>query len=748
MHYAHSTGDLDRGTWQTLPDHLQAVADLAGAKATAFGMTGAARLAGWFHDIGKCAESFDRRLCGGPSVEHSLAGAYLVRKRPGTGIDRLMADLVAYAIAGHHAGLPDWSGDGSSLTARLEVFEQNDLKKLDPEWMGYIPSRLESVAPRRKLDPDGAWGFSLAMLGRMLFSCLTDADFQDTEQFYARVEGRTIDRAWPRLADLLPGFISRFDAYMAEKTASAADNPVNRLRADVLAHVRTHAGDKQGLFTLTVPTGGGKTLTSLAFALEHARAHGLDRIIYAIPFTSVIDQTADIFREVLGDDAILEHHSALDEEEMKSRADRDKLKLARENWDAPVVVTTNVQLFESLFSHRPSRCRKLHNIARSVIVLDEAQTLPRPFLIPIMRAIKELANNYGTSVVLCTATQPALGDQSFKTHRLCLEGRELAPNPAILSQRLRRIRLELAGEMDNGTLVAALATRPQALTIVNSRAHALDLFNEARDAGLEGVIHLTTRQYAVHRRRILADVRQRLKDGRPCRLIATSLVEAGVDLDFPCAFRAEAGLDQIAQAAGRVNREGRRDPDSSIVAVFKPVGYSVPREIEGVIGDFNRIRDKHGDLFSPAAITDYFGEVFWRVGEGLDRKGILKKLVFDAGLGTTDFAYRTIGETFRMIESGLLPVIVATEPEAKAALGRLGIEFIPSGALARELQGYVVQVPPKARNLLLAAEHVQFEQEALRGSQFAVLSNADLYTDDVGLIWESPEYLSAENTII
>ena len=255
---------------------------------------------------------------------------------------------------------------------------------------------------------------------------------------------------------------------------------------------------------------------------------------------------------MLGDDAVLEHHSALDEEEEKCRADRDKLKLARENWDAPVVVTTNVQLFESLFSHRPSRCRKLHNIARSVIVLDEAQTLPRPFLIPIMRAIKELANNYGASVVLCTATQPALGDTSFKTHRLELEGRELAPNPAVLSQRLRRTRLELSGEMDNEALVVALAARPQALTIVNSRAHALDLFNEARDAGLEGVIHLTTRQYAIHRRRILADVRRRLTDGQPCRLIATSLVEAGVDLDFPCAFRAEAGLDQLA--CGGVDR--------------------------------------------------------------------------------------------------------------------------------------------------------------------------------------------------
>ncbi|CAI9406290.1 hypothetical protein ANOBCDAF_01411 [Pleomorphomonas sp. T1.2MG-36] len=568
MHYAHSTGDSGRGDWQTLPDHLDSVARIAGVMASVFGMEGAAFLAGGYHDIGKATEGFLRRLKGGPSVEHSLAGAYLVRKRNWAGIDRLMADLVAYAIAGHHAGLPDWSGDGNSLNARLAEF---DLGSLDPAWTSYIPPLLESLAPNRKLNPDGEWGFSLAMLGRMLFSCLADADFQDTEQFYARVEGRTIDRTWPGLADLLPGFISGFDAYMAKKVASAADNPVNRLRADVLSHVRARAGDPQGLFTLTVPTGGGKTLTSLAFALEHARAHGLDRIIYAIPFTSVIDQTADIFREVLGDDAVLEHHSALDEEGEKCRADRDKLKLARENWDAPVVVTTNVQLFESLFSHRPSRCRKLHNIARSVIVLDEAQTLPRPFLIPIMRAIKELANNYGTSVVLCTATQPALGDQSFKTHRLCLEGRELAPNPAVLSEKLRRTRLELVGEMDNGALVAALAARPQALTIVNSRAHALDLFNEAREAGLDGVIHLTTRQYAVHRRRILADVRRRLKDGRPCRLIATSLVEAGVDLDFPCAFRAEAGLDQLA--CGGVDRNA--------TTMTPPTGYPPSLPVRG-----------------------------------------------------------------------------------------------------------------------------------------------------------------------
>lgn len=221
MHFAHSTGDSHRGDWQTLPEHLAQVAELAAAMATSFGADNAASLAGWFHNIGKCTTGFDKRLNGGPPVEHALAGAYLVRKHNWTGINRLMVDLVAYAIAGHHAGLPDWSGDGNSLTARLERFEQDDLKTLDPAWMGYTPPRLESLAPKRKLNPDGEWGFMLAMLGRMLFSCLADANFQDTEQFYARVEGRTIDRTWPRLADLLPGFISSFDAYMAKKRASA-----------------------------------------------------------------------------------------------------------------------------------------------------------------------------------------------------------------------------------------------------------------------------------------------------------------------------------------------------------------------------------------------------------------------------------------------------------------------------------------------------------------------------------------------
>ena len=425
---------------------------------------------------------------------------------------------------------------------------------------------------------------------------------------------------------------------------------------------------------------------------------------------------------------------------------RDKLRLAMEDWAAPVVVTTTVQLFESLFSARPSRCRKLHNIAGSVIVLDEAQTLPRHLLIPILRAIEELAANYGCTVVLCTATQPAFGLRDGFPG-LPLDGRELAPDPAGLARELRRTRLEFAGPMDNAALVDALKRQQQALVIVNSRAHALDLYREAVAAGLDGVLHLTTRHYAVHRRQILEDVRGRLKDGRPCRLIATSLIEAGVDVDFPRVFRAEAGLDQIAQAAGRCNREGTRDRDGSVVTVFKPEGYTVPREIAGLIGDFQRIkRQARRSVHAGCHSGLLRGSVLARRRPKLDREGILKKFRIDAT--GTNFAYRSVGEAFRMIESGLLPVIVPGDEVAARAIADLDNPAIPSGKLARQLQGYIVQVPPKARALLMANRHVTLEAEGIRGDQFAVLRAHHLYKPDCGLVWEDGDLLGDDQTFI
>jgi CRISPR-associated endonuclease/helicase Cas3 len=302
--------------------------------------------------------------------------------------------------------------------------------------------------------------------------------------------------------------------------------------------------------------------------------------------------------------------------------------------------------------------------------------------------------------------------------------------------------------MTNADLVEALEDQAQGLVIVNSRQHALELYRDAETAGLEGIVHLTTRQYAAHRRRILGDVRERLANGQACRVIATSLVEAGVDLDFPCVWRAEAGLDQIAQAAGRCNRNGRRPVAESIVTVFAAPDYPPPPEIKNLSGDMARMADKFDDLLSPAAIEAFFGEVYWRLDKGVDRDGILDAFrIGRSRHGVTNFDYRRVAEKFRMIESGMTPVIVPRDEKAQKWVEKLEIKEVPSGTIARELQAYTVQVPPKARNLLLKG-HVRFFAENLRCDQFAVLVTPSLYREDTGLIWEDAEYLALEGTII
>lgn len=756
MHFAHSTENSDRSDWQPLANHLKEVAGLAATRGRKFGAASAAALAGWLHDLGKYAEAFQLYIQQrGPSPDHSTAGAQIAFSlaKSGEPPDRLMADLIAYVVAGHHAGLPDRRIGTASLEDRVT---RRAIEPLDPIWTSEVALEASGLFPANfHRHPDKTrLPFQFALLGRMIFSCLIDADRRDTERFYAKTKGLVVDRAWPSLPDIGGRLIGTFDAYMARKATD--DRPVNRLRAEILTHVRAKALSPRGVFTLNVPTGGGKTLASLAFALDHARHHGMDRIVTAIPFTSVIDQTAGIFRDTLGEDVVLEHHSAIEEEKLSKSEGRDKLRLAMEDWAAPVVVTTNVQLLESLFSDRPARCRKLHNLANSVIILDEAQTIPLPVLRPSVAALDELARNYGCTIVLCTATQPALAQPEFIGGFELGPDSELAPDPKGLHAMLRRFRLHFAGEMTDGALVEALAGHTQALVIVNSRVHALTLYRGVQDAGLAGAMHLTTRQTAADRRTILAEVRKRLGNGVPCRLIATSLVEAGVDFDFPRVWRAEAGLDQIAQAGGRCNREGRRPVEDSIVTVFRPTEAKPPREIAGFISDMARMKDKHGDdPLSPAAMRDYFGEIYWRKGEqGLDRirakdlDGTVTTVevmrAFTMGAGETNFAYRTVGEGFRLIESGLAPVIVAIDAAPRKTLDGLRSGWLPPGAAARQLQPYTVQVPPKARQKLLDNGHVRFVEGF--GDQFAVLVTDSLYTPEIGLLWENADYLGLENS--
>ncbi|KQT50830.1 CRISPR-associated protein Cas3 [Aureimonas sp. Leaf454] len=757
--HAHSTPREDRSDWDLLSDHLYCVARRAESFGTAFKIGPAAEVAGRRHDLGKYTAGFQERLSGGDSVDHSTAGAAVLLDIVTTVDERMIATLIAQGIAGHHAGLPDRrSFSDSSLKTRVRAFDRT---LLSAEAAALTPASAAGLLPEFAWRKDRL-AFQFGLLGRMIFSCLVDADYKETEGFYERIGERRKDRYWPSLAARLPEFLGAFEKTIA--SFGAPRTPLAALRREILDSVLAKAEMAPGLFTLTVPTGGGKTLASLGFALNHARIHRHRRIVVAIPFTSIIDQTAAIFRDMLGEANVLEHHSGIETERINEttrgaddarsadgfRSGAEKMRLAMEDWAAPVIVTTHVQLFESLFAARPGRCRKLHNLAGSIIVLDEAQTLPRPLLSPTVQMLDELARNYGCSIILCTATQPAFDARRLPAgHPLALElaGRELAPDPARHAASLRRTCLVHAGVMDDEAIVAALSVTPQALVIVNSRRHALDLFRAAEAAELGDLVHLTTRQCGAHRREILADVRHRLKSGEGCRLIATSLVEAGVDIDFPLVWRAEAGLDQIAQAAGRCNREGERDAEASLVTVFKPKDHRPPVEIAGLIGDMARIMDQHADLFAPDAMADYFEEIYWRLADRLDSKKILKDMTLDPRTGV-DVAYRTIAEKYRMIESGMEPIIVPRGPAAAAAVKKLWTAETPSGAIARDLQLCVVQVPPKARRLLLENGHVEFVNLKDRADQFAVLRTPSLYDETVGLLWENADYIALEDGVI
>lgn len=766
MHYAHSTEREDRSDWQFLADHLRAVAELAGDRGNKFGAGKAAQMCGWLHDLGKYSLAFQAYIAGrGNSVDHSTAGAREAISCGVAGMDMLVAELVAYAIAGHHAGLPDRQGVSASLDARLR---DKKLPELDPIWKteveadscGLFPPRFVLQQTRREQA-----AFQLAFLGRMIFSCLVDADFLDTERHYARVSGEFADRKWPSLNDHVDCLLSAFDSHMDGKLAKLSElernAQLNILRSDILTHVRGNASMPKGIFTLEVPTGGGKTLASLAFALEHAKQWNMDRIVYSIPFTSIIDQTAQIFRGVLGENIILEHHSQIETKTIRSETENRcedqmpeaKLRRAMENWDAPIVVTTNVQLFESLFAHRPSRCRKLHNLANAVIVLDEAQTIPLHVLRPCIAALDELARNYGCTIVLCTATQPALLAPAFvggfeKTQ-------ELAPEPAQLHDAFRRVTLRTVGELSDDALIAELGEVEQGLVIVNSRKHALALYHKAKASRLEGLVHLTTRQTAADRKRILEEVRQALRDGEPCRVIATSLIEAGVDISFPRVWRAEAGLDQIIQAAGRCNREWERPKEESFVIVFRPTEAEPPKEIKDFAAAMKRVAPKHSDLFSQAAIEAYFQEVYWQKGDGLDRipvknldgkdaQGSVRQSLAVSG-GATNFSYRAVGEAFRLIKDGMEPVIIAIEDKPKDVLKALR-GGMPASKAARELQSYLVQIPPNYRNALIENGHAAFVEGF--DTQFVVLKTESFYSQEQGLVWEKADELGIEGNMI
>lgn len=755
-HYAHTGSQSDESDWQTLSDHLIQVGRLASVRAEAFGAAEWANLIGMLHDLGKYSAAFQRRLRGSPErTDHATAGAIMVIEHLTSEFGpqiQPFAKLLAFTIAGHHAGLANGVDDGkerSTLKQRLALKFGDDLAELDAVWKEEISLPKGLKLPL--LKPSRHKNFGLAFFTRMLFSCLIDADRLDTEIHARQTIGAAPLRTRQPGIEVLQCQLNRHLKVLAQ---AAPTTEVNTLRQHILGYARQRAAMTPGLFSLTVPTGGGKTLTSLAFGLDHARAHQLRRVIYVIPFTSIIEQTAEVFRKALGPhaDAVLEHHSAFDRDRLpvelagasKARkADhRDKLRLAMESWDAPVVVTTAVQFFESLFSDRPSQCRKLHNIAGSVIVLDEAQTLPLKLLRPIMAAIEELALNYRCTVVLCTATQPALKD-SDDFHNGFVDVREIAPNPPELFEKLRRTQVQSIGDQSDEELIEHLRRNDQVLMIVNNRRHARVLFDGI--ANEPGAFHLTTAMCPQHRSLKLAEVRQRLRSGEPCRLVATSLIEAGVDVSFPIVYRAEAGLDSIAQAAGRCNREGLRPIADSLVYVFRSPDWRAPPELVQLAAPMRSIlRNHEGDVLGPHALKAYFQQVYYDQGADLDHHGILKSLRVTE---QCDFPFQDLAASFRMIESKMLPIIVPLDPTSCGAIEALRhAEHV--GAHARSLQRYVVQVPEKVFAKLLKVGAIAAIAPERFAGQFYELQTMSIYSEVAGLNISDPVAVAAESCVI
>jgi CRISPR-associated endonuclease/helicase Cas3 len=705
-YYAHSTPD-DRK--QTVQNHLEGTAGLCADFAASFGCAEQGKLAGLAHDLGKYSAAFQRRLEGSSEqVDHSTPGAFVCAKR-----NQISA---AICVAGHHGGLPDGggrgdTGDQATFLGRIRRAMEHNMEP-DPAWMQEISlpdPKLPEFCGKDEKDP-----LTDAFFVRMLYSCLVDADFLDTEQFMA---GHTVQRGGGDPMDVLN---QRLETYISGWFPPKGE--LNAVRCSILDACRVQGKTQRpGLFTLTVPTGGGKTVASLAFALRHALEHGLRRVIYVIPYTSIIEQTAAVFREILGESNVLEHHSGVSYDcESEATPETMRLQRATENWDMPVIVTTAVQFFESLYASRSSACRKLHNIANSVVIFDEAQMLPLPYLRPCVSAISQLVDHYGVSAVLCTATQPAL-ELLFREFLPERQPIELCPSAVAESDLFRRVTFQTAGQLEWETLAQRINQQTQALCIVNSRKSAQTVFQQLDG---EGAFHLSTLMYPAHRRAVLEEIRQRLKEGQPCRVVSTSLIEAGVDVDFPVVFREEAGLDSILQAAGRCNREGKRPASQSIVTVFRGEGKAPPLFATNIAAGRTAM-EQYGDWSSQQAIRCYFQELLDLKGqEAQDQKGILTTLQSE------QFPFRTVSERFHLIETATRTVYI---PDGT---GEALVEQLRQGersrSLFRQLGQYGVSVYEQHYRALYDSGDIELIED-----EFPVLINQNLYSDATGLSLEA-----------
>lgn len=691
MAYAHSKNN--QGKRHDLIEHLTTVAERARDFAASFGGGDLAYWAGLWHDLGKFHPDFQQYL---RDCEEKRQSVHRVdHKRAGTKVAWDKGLLISLLIKGHHGGLPaadelrGWVGQREFQSAVEEALTRARSTlgaRLDPSPLPAPPTWAN--------DPLGGEFFL-----RMVFSALVDADCLDTEAHFNPDRAGAREGA-PDLAALgakLDSDQARLLMDAEKASVTPLQREVNSVRREVYEACLAAAAQAPGFFRLTVPTGDGKTRSGLAFALRHALAHGLGRVIVAIPYTSIIEQTAEVYRDIFDDArAVLEHHSAVagreGEDDAPVTPEMLWARLATENWDAPIVVTTMVQLFESLLGSRTSACRKLHHLARSVIVLDEVQTLPPHLLVPTLDVLHRLVANYGVSVVLCTATQPALDESpSFRG----IGVHEIVPQDEEHFVTLKRVGYEwpcLSERWSWERVAEELRATRQAMVVVNTKADALAILDALGDPE---ALHLSALLCGAHRRAVLAEVRRRLADDEPCRLVATQVVEAGVDLDFPVVLRALGPLDRIVQAAGRCNREGRLVGLGRVV-VFAPEEEHQPGVAYRAGTDVTRVllRVAAGDpnLHDPATFTTYFRRFY--ATRDLDHKKVEEQ--------RQALNYPEVARRYHLIDDESVPVVVryqrvGGEEDSESAdvhklLEELRAHPERSRGLVRRLQPYIVGV--------------------------------------------------------
>jgi CRISPR-associated endonuclease/helicase Cas3 len=679
--HAHTPSEEGR-QWHDLNEHLLNVARLARDFAVSFKGEEVAYLCGLLHDLGKFHYLFQEyleKLAKGEnyeSVPHAIWGAALAYQIYWRKMGHLeLWKLFALPVAGHHAGLHSSSSLSLTLEERIEK-QQSFFHELLKNAELFLH---EVVFPhmQKKWKMPSLAETEREMWIRMVFSALVDADYLDTEQHFqptlalTRRQEISVEDLWNRLAADQQQLIDKADNTL-----------VNRVRRQVYEACVQSAARPQGVFRLTVPTGGGKTRSGLAFALKHAAEHQLDRVIVVIPYTSIIEQTAGVYRKIFGDEAVLEHHSQVEIDDEEAQEEHlIRRRLSTENWDAPLVVTTTVQLFDSLFSNRPGKVRKLHNLSRSVIILDEVQTLPPELLRPTLDALAMLVKHCQTTVVLSTATQPVFEESRFLEAFSGLAVEEIL-SPALVDdhfRQLRRVDYEVWKEpVPLGELVEFIREQRQVLVVFNTRKEAQECVHLLREDG--DVLHLSTLLCGDHRRKILAEVRSHLAENRPVRLISTQVVEAGVDLDFPVIMRQNGPLDRIVQAAGRCNREGRLNRGR--VIIFETQEGGSPRGPYRVAMEVARAmlaRMQSGDLHGPDIFRDYFRQLFASVD--LDQR----KIQADREA----LNYPRVAEKYRLINQDTVPVVV---PYEDSQVYLLAWEEEPSRKNLRCLQPYIIHL--------------------------------------------------------